>query len=89
MKEEASRLKEAMDKLTPELLQAMMDVDGYDTKIETDIGAFTIRKTKTWTYPEAITIAEENIKVAKKTAQKEGDATFEESPSLSFRRKTV
>jgi len=67
----------------------MMEIDGFDTKIETPIGSFTVRKTKEWTYPDAIVMAEDNLKTAKKTAQKEGDATFEEKPGLSFRRKAV
>lgn len=89
LKNEEAAIKERLTVLAPDLTEFMLGIDGIDTKVETPIGSFTFRKTKTWTYPEAITMAEENLKVAKKTAQKEGDATFEESPSLSFRRKTV
>lgn len=89
LKNEAAAIKERLDTLEPDLLQTMLDIDGDKTKIETPIGSFTIRQTKTWTYPDAIVNAEEALKIAKKTAQKEGDATYEENPGLSFRRKTV
>lgn len=89
LKNEEEAIKERLAELGPELLQVMLDIDGYKTKVETPIGSFTIRKTKEWTYPEAIVNAEEALKIAKKTAQKEDDATFEENPGLSFRRKTV
>jgi hypothetical protein len=89
LKNEAGAIKERLDELTPELLGEMLEIDGADTKVETLIGSFTIRKTKEWTYPLGIVNAEEAVKTAKKTAQKEGDATYEEKPGLSFRRKAV
>ena len=87
LKNEAAAIKERLDLLEPELLDTMLGIDGVNTKIETPIGAFSIRKTKTWTLPEGLVNAQESLKIAIATAKKEGDATFEEVPGLSFRRK--
>ena len=89
LKNEEAAIKVRVAELNPLLLEKMLEVDGTDTKVETSIGSFTIRKTKSWTYPQAIENAEDAVKMAKKTAEKEGDATYEEVPGLSFRRKTV
>ena len=89
LKNEEAAIKVRVAELNPLLLEKMLEVDGTDTKVETSIGSFTIRKTKSWTYPQAIVNAEDAVKMAKKTAEKEGDATYEEVPGLSFRRKTV
>lgn len=89
LKNEAAAIKERLDVLEPELLDTMLDIDDVNTKVETPIGTFSIRKTKTWTYPEAIVNAQEHLKTAISQAKKSGDATYEENPSLSFRRKTV
>ena len=56
-------------------------------EVKSDFGTFFFTKRKTWKYPKAITEAENNIKIAKKEAEENGDATFEEKQSLTFRGK--
>lgn len=87
LKTEAAAIKERLDELNPVLVGKLMAIAGYDTKLETSIGNFTVKKTSVWTWPQAIIDAESAIKVAKETAKKTGDATSEITPSVSFRRK--
>ena len=89
LKTEEAAIKARVAEISGELLGVMLEIDGQDTKIETSIGSFSIKKTKAWTYPMGITQAEENLKTAKKQAQQVGDATSEVSNSLYFRRKTA
>jgi len=87
LKTEEAAIKERVGELQGELLTVMIDIDGEDTKIETSIGNFSVKKTKTWTFPEEIVQAEKNLKTVKKQAQQVGDATSTTSHSLYFRRK--
>lgn len=89
LKSEEGAIKERLAEIQPEVLELIFGIDEYDTKVETSLGNFTVRKVKTWTYPAAIVEAEDNVKTAKKQAQANGDATFEVEPGLNFRRKTV
>jgi len=55
------------------------------------LGAFTITKLKSWTYPEyveekkkEVKAVEDEFKALKKKSEDVGDATYEESDSLRF-----
>lgn len=74
-------IKEKIDALQPEVMAEM----GENEEVETDMGKFIIGTRRSWNYPEAIKTAEADIKVAKKTAEQTGDATYTENPYLLFK----
>ncbi len=87
LKSEKKLLEERIAELQGELLGVMLDIDGVNTKIETEVGNFSVKKMKKWTYPTEITEREDQLKRAKKASEQSGTATYEESPSLYFRLK--
>lgn len=87
LKSEKKLLEQRLDELQPVLLQAMLDAGGMEAKVPTDLGNFTVKKMKVWTYPESIVEKETEIKKEKLKAQQTGLATYEVSPSLYFRLK--
>ena len=54
-------------------------------QIKSEVGTFYFTTRKTWKYPESIKKLEDEVKVAKKTAEETGEATFEEKKSLAFK----
>lgn len=87
LKSERKLLDARIEEIQGSLLQTMLDIDGENTKIETELGNFSVKRMKNWTYPESIVEREDQLKRDKKLAQQTGEATFEESPSLYFRSK--
>lgn len=85
LKREIAEREVQLDSLKGEVLQSMLAIDGESTKIETELGNFTVKVLKTWTFPENITVAEEALKKEKDVAKQTGAATFEEVPSLYFK----
>lgn len=63
-------------------VKAQVIADGG--KKETPLGKFSIRKIKKWIYPAYVTDAEETYKAEKAKAEEIGDASYEESESLTF-----
>jgi hypothetical protein len=84
-KKQVAELEATLDTLKGELLQEMLAIDGEATKIETDLGNFSVKTLKKWQFPESIVIAEETLKKEKDVAKQTGAATFEEEQSLYFR----
>jgi len=84
LKVEASAIKERLDALAPILLDQMLAV-AEDAKVETTFGTYNIAKVKDWTYPDYVTLAEQEFKAVELRARQTGDATWTEKPSLRFR----
>lgn len=70
------------DQLKPFIIEQMNE-SGV-SKMETDIGKFTVSKRKTWTYPEAIVELGDELKNQKAKAESTGEATYEEVEGLTF-----
>ena len=87
LKSEKKKIEAQITLMQPQLLEVMLGVSGTDTKVDTEIGNFTIKKTKDWTYPENVLKLKEEAKMAQKEAERSGSATFEILPSLYFRLK--
>lgn len=51
---------------------------------EHSLGKFSVKKLKTWTYPERIVEMSEQLKAEKALAESTGEATYTESDSLAF-----
>lgn len=85
LKRQAAQIDNELDTLKTELLPAMLEVDGENTKIETDLGNFSVKVLKKWTFPEHILMEEEALKKEKEVAKQTGAATYEEEASLYFR----
>lgn len=68
--------------LREKLIQEM--VSSGEQKAETVWGSFSVNMLKSWTYPDYITEMNESYKAAKVKAEKMGEATYEEKPSLRF-----
>jgi hypothetical protein len=82
---EKKALEEEIDSLKSMALSIMVD-EGLDV-VNTSLGNFTIRKIKTWTYPESFLAQKAALKEAESVCRKTGTATFIESPSIAFRAK--
>lgn len=89
--EDAIALKK--EQLRPHILKMMLD-SGVKQK-DIGIGKFSLKINKDWSYPEPITLLEEDVKEsikalkdqvseAKNKAQSTGEATCTESPTFSF-----
>jgi hypothetical protein len=69
--------------LKKDILVTMSD-EGAE-KIDTEFGTFSLAKRKSWTYPQSIVEMQADLKVAMKTAEAKGEATYEENPYFVFK----
>jgi len=81
LKAAEKEIKTEIDELNPQVMEEM----GDNEEVETEFGKFTRASRRKWTYPPAIKTAEDDLKVAKKTAEQVGDATYEENYYLLFK----
>ena len=82
IKQEIKSLTAEADAMKPEIT-AHMDKEGAD-KIETSFGIFSFTIRKKWAYPNYVADLEKSFKTKKKESEENGDATFEESKTLTF-----
>ena len=73
--------------LKPAITAFMIQEDA--DKIDSEFGTFSLAKRKSWAYPQPIVEMEADLKVAKKTAEAKGDATYEEKPYFVFKEPKV
>ncbi len=79
---EISRLEAKKDELKGLILQEM--VESGEESVETQVGKFTITRSKSWVYPEKVIEMGDKFKAAKAKAESTGDATYTEKESLRF-----
>lgn len=53
-------------------------------KVATTLGTFTMSPVKKWSYPEAVSEKEEEVKALKAKLESTGEATYTETPSFRF-----
>jgi hypothetical protein len=89
MYEEYALLKQQIkileDKATAMLPSIIADMQSRDVKKEShSLGNFSLSTTKKWIYPEALVIAKDKLDAKFEKAKSTGEATFEETPRLTF-----
>lgn len=83
LKIEEKRIKARVEELNPIVKKEIIDA-GLD-KLPTNLGNFNIKKTKRWTYTEAVTLAKQSLDELKVSEEASGIATFVEVDQLEFR----
>lgn len=81
LKAAEKELKAQIDEMSPQVLEAMGDNDEVELE---GYGTFVRANRRSWTYPQPIQQAEADLKVAKKTSEQTGEASYEENPYLRF-----
>lgn len=82
MKESIKELEVKIKELQPQVFEIMGDNEELELQ---DIGTFVIGKRRQWSYPQVIKQAEEDLKTAKKEAERNGDAEYVENPYILFK----
>lgn len=88
LKVEEKRLKNEIEFLQPEVLKEVSAVytgQPVTTEAIKDIGAYSIRKLKTWTYSEALQDIKAEVAEQEAEEKQNGKASFVESESLMFK----
>jgi len=83
LKNQIKALELEVDAIQPEIM-AGIEAQGAD-EVQTDFGKFILGRRRTYTYPEALVVAETNLKADKKEAEATGSATYVEKPYLLFK----
>lgn len=81
LKAAEKELKTQIDEMSSQVLEAMggndeVELEGY--------GTFVRANRRSWTYPQPIQQAEDDLKKAKKTAEQTGNASYTENSYLRF-----
>jgi hypothetical protein len=74
-------LESEMSEMKPLLIEDIVSVDG---PVQTDIGTFTKRVDKVWTYSGAVEKLDTTLKDMKSQEKADGTATFEERATFVF-----
>jgi nucleoid DNA-binding protein len=82
LKQKEKELVEKIKELAPKIMEEMGDNEEVELG---DVGRFIVGRRRSWVYPQTIQEAEENIKVAKRDAEKLGDAEYAENPYLIYK----
>ena len=84
VKLEIKKLEEEADELKPELIALMPE----DMAVETDLGAFTLKRRTKWVYSSETQKAEAELKDKKKDEERTGVAkAIDGDPYLEYREK--
>ena len=83
LKIKEKEIKLRIEELNPLIKQEMIDL-GLD-KVPTTIGNFNIKKTKKWSYSQAVAAAKDSLDRIKAAEEADGTATYVEVEQLEFR----
>lgn len=82
IKMQISNLEKRAGEILPSIIA---DMQARDVKKEVhSLGNFSLSTTKKWSFPEALIIAKDKLDAKFEKAKSTGEATFEESPRLTF-----
>jgi hypothetical protein len=75
-------LENQKDELRTKILKDM--IEKGESKIETNLGNFSVTKLKSWKYTDKVSTLAEKLKEQKAKEESCGDATYTEKESLRF-----
>lgn len=82
LKQQIKTLEDQASAILPKIIEDMQE---RDVKKEShSLGNFSLSTTKKWTFSESLVLAKDKLDAKFEKAKSTGEATFEESPRLTF-----
>src|SRR3990172_4074354 len=78
--------EDEIKELQPKVTQAIFNTMGRKGKVQGALGALSVSMRKKWTYSPVVKEMETAVKAEKEAEEASGLATFDEVPSIMFRR---